>query len=230
MSETVDDSLPDAIKPGMLIESLNGLDVRKTSFMEITTKLRGVGRPLTVRFRSTTEHEVHEMMVNKFCDADSDETGALNREELATVIQQMHREEGVKRSLEVVQREVEETMHCFDMNDSGELNFLEFVTLMMRAPNFKFKLDEAQKRNVMDLCEIMASKMAHLPQSPISRRVRHLEKLSLDLQEEDLGEELDLEPSQEGVPTAEETEGDCSDPCEGNEAAVTAWMEQEGSP
>ena len=195
VSEKVDGSLPEAIMPGMSIESLNGTDVRKISFTEVTAMLKTMGRPLTVRFRSTVEHAVLESLKTKFLDADVDESGALSKEELAEVIRQVHREEGVKRSLEVVEREVDEMMARFDESGSGQLEFLEFVCMTCRAPNFKFKLSEEQKRNVIDLCEIMATKMASEPKSPLSRRARHLEQLPQAVREPKSPSQVDLSPT-----------------------------------
>jgi len=75
----------------MLLESMDGASLVKSSFNEIMSSLRNSARPLTLQFRATKEHVVLQHMVQAFLLADTDGSGALDREELAGVLKNLYR-------------------------------------------------------------------------------------------------------------------------------------------
>ena len=131
------------IKSGMLIASINGVAIDNGSFKDVMKALSA--RPLTIVFRSTIENQVLEYMTQEFLKADVSETGSLNNEELAALIEALHRSEGYKRKKAIIQNEVNEAMTKYDHDGSGELEFSEFVEMLMTSPSFKLSLSVEQK-------------------------------------------------------------------------------------
>jgi len=53
--------------------------------------------------------------------------------------------EGVRRSLGTIEKEIEGVMSKHDKDGSGELEFSEFVAMLMSENRFKFKITEEQR-------------------------------------------------------------------------------------
>jgi len=62
---------------------------------------------LTIEFRETVEQSVLEEMTQEFLLADLDQSGALDRKELAGVVQRIYRSEQISRNKVTVQKEVQ---------------------------------------------------------------------------------------------------------------------------
>ena len=128
----VPDSLLSSIKAGMQVVEVNTVDVSSgMSFTDVMKMLTDGVRPLTLGFRSTLEHQVLESMTEDFLEADQDGSGALDREEIAAVIQKMYRKEGVSRKSSTILQEVDRIMNSYDVDGSGVLEFGEFVAMTM---------------------------------------------------------------------------------------------------
>ena len=61
---------------------------------------------------------------------DVDENGRLDKEELVEVLKAFYELEGVLRSLAVVNAEVHTAMRLYDTDESGELDFGEFIDMV----------------------------------------------------------------------------------------------------
>ena len=80
-----------SIKQGMVVDRVNGKDVSSVDFQDIQNQLHMMRRPMTVTFRSTKEHRVMDALHHQFMAADTDGSGALDREELTQVIHSFYR-------------------------------------------------------------------------------------------------------------------------------------------
>lgn len=72
---------------------------------------------------------VFHLLKKLFEDADTDSSGSLDHFELGEVVKAYYRLEGVSRSLDVAQREVDEAMVKYDTDNSGRLELKEFVKM-----------------------------------------------------------------------------------------------------
>lgn len=136
---------------------INGQDYRAASFNETMAELRKGYRPLTLRFLGTKEQVRLERMVKLFLEADEDRSGALDREELAVVMNAMYKGEKIGRPLKKLQAEVDQLMEIYDTDKSGTLEFNEFVALSCSV-NSLCSVEE--RKQLMKLAQIMQFKMA----------------------------------------------------------------------
>ena len=77
-----------------------------------------------------------------------DSSGALNREELAGVVQTLYRNEKQFPTLAVVQSQVDSCMEEFDNDGSGVLEFAEFAGMVCKGAAFDFLLSDEEKQQV----------------------------------------------------------------------------------
>ena len=76
-----------------------------------------------------TADEVISSLIALFDEADEDDSGELDRAELAKMFKKMHARMGRSRNVRVVQREVDAAMSQFDADGSGTLSLEETVQL-----------------------------------------------------------------------------------------------------
>jgi len=98
-------------------------------------------------------YEVVFLMHIWFKEADVDKSGTLSPEELATLLKQYYKRERLMRSLKTVQAEVERAMLVFDHDQGGSLDFVEFLTMVATSPEFKFKLADDVKLQILRCLE-----------------------------------------------------------------------------
>ena len=85
-------------------------------------------------------------IAKSFLVADRDASGALDREEVATVLDQLYR--GVdlqKRKPEVIQKEVDQVFACYDKNGNGVLEFDEFMALILTGGVYNVSPEEIDR-------------------------------------------------------------------------------------
>merc|ERR1712166_1466676 len=75
-----------------------------------------------------------------FDEADADDSGALDEDELSWVLKKYYADEKMSRSLKAVKAEVAMAMTRFDANLNGTLEFGEFVNMFCLSETFKFKM------------------------------------------------------------------------------------------
>jgi len=84
--------LPPTLKAGMVVESINGDErVSEASFEEINNILetQESGGTLLIRFRSTLEHAIFSKLLDQFEEADEDQSGSLDKEELSLLLRKV---------------------------------------------------------------------------------------------------------------------------------------------
>jgi len=167
-----DAGLPDEIQLGMLMETVQGIDVTSHSFTQVTDIVRLAGRPLRITFVSHVEHAFLNKILNLFKEADKDESGALDATELKQVLTQMHSSEGASDDKDEVDFdvEVEECLSSFDHDESGHLEFPEFVEMLASRGTF-LSLDEMQREKVLELAELVEHQLSKEEASPYGRRI-----------------------------------------------------------
>ena len=74
---------------------------------------------------------------------DADESGFIDSEELTLMIKNYHAVEGVGRSIKKVREEVRLAMREFDHDNTGHLDFGEFIA-MFTSGKFKFRIRPEQ--------------------------------------------------------------------------------------
>ena len=87
-----------------------------------------------------------------FSGADVDGSGSLSAGELSSLVRNYYKEERVARSLVKVEGEVARAMEVFDTDNSGDLSFDEFIMMVAKSEEFKFKLNDAEKTAIIDSC------------------------------------------------------------------------------
>jgi len=163
-----DARLPRDLKPGMLLEAIQGESCVESSLPEVMERMKR--RPITVKFRSTLEHAMLDQLVERFLAADRDGSGALDREELTEVLTLMYRREKTFQRKQRTQEEVDQAMQVYDADQSGVLEFGEFVEMVCGFEGFNFKVSEQEKQKVLMLSQLLQSKWATQEGSPQMRR------------------------------------------------------------
>jgi len=108
-------------------------------------------------WRTSAEPEVVarlEELERGFQDADSNGNGSLDMQELATVLKLQYRNEKVARSMTQVTKEVAAAMSVYDKDKNGSLDFREYVEMFCISEEFKFKMTQEMKQQVLELLQI----------------------------------------------------------------------------
>jgi len=146
----------ETVKPGMLLDSVGDQLVGHQSFHQVMDLLEDSGRPLRLTFRATVEHLLLSSMIGAFKSADADMTGALDRAELAVVMQEVYKNgEHIARGKKAVEKEVDVAMAEFDADGSGQLTFREFSTMMCRSEAFQLRLSHEEKEGILTLIGLL---------------------------------------------------------------------------
>jgi len=83
---------------------------------------------------------VYHLIKKLFDDADLDESGALDKQELGELMKAYYRLEGIARNINVAQREVDAAMDKYDTDRSGAMELLEFVRMFCdTSPDAAFR-------------------------------------------------------------------------------------------
>jgi len=85
-----------------------------------------------------------------FSGADVDGSGSLNAGELSSLVRNYYKEERVARSLVKVEGEVARAMEVFDTDKSGDLSFDEFIMMVAKSEEFKFKLNDVERAAIIE--------------------------------------------------------------------------------
>ena len=70
-----------------------------------------------------------------FAEADEDNSGSLDQEELAILLRKYYKSEGTLRKLDRVKQEVADAMSRYDTDQSGTLEFKEFIHMVCEVPH-----------------------------------------------------------------------------------------------
>jgi len=85
-----------------------------------------------------------------FSGADVDGSGSLSAGELSSLVRNYYKEERVARSLVKVEGEVARAMEVFDTDKSGDLSFDEFIMMVAKSEEFKFKLNDVERAAIIE--------------------------------------------------------------------------------
>jgi len=97
-------------------------------------------------------HNARDTLSALFQAADADGSGALDTDELTTVVKRYYGAEGKSRSAKAVQREVGEAMSSYDTDGNGVLCWEEFLAMAVTSSSFNFGLSDEAK--VLLRCEL----------------------------------------------------------------------------
>lgn len=86
-----------------------------------------------------------------FKDADADGSGKLDKAELASLLKEYYKTEKLSRRLSSVQEEIDAAMAEYDTDGNGELDFKEFIFMAATSKEFKFRLTQMEKKEML-LC------------------------------------------------------------------------------
>ena len=122
----------------------------------------------------------------------------MSREELATVLRDIYKSEGTLRKLTQVplgtlrktlnisklfvlhllqvQREIDAAMAEYDTDGSGQIEFVEFVSMVCNAEAFKFKMSQEDRVAVTELVDLLTPAMLRMDGSPLKCRYEWREK------------------------------------------------------
>jgi len=177
----------------MLLESIHDDLVGGCSLDAVTEMLAASTPPLTLVFRATVEHAILSELLIQFEAVDEDESGCLDRVELASVATALYKQEGIRRSASAVQKEVDAGLNEHDVDGLGGFRFREFVHMVTTSPIFKLQLDEDEKGRLALLLTRLETTMARTPGSPLRREALHgiAAEFLRELADAFLGEEVD---------------------------------------
>jgi len=89
-----------------------------------------------------------------FEEADKDSSGEIDPDELAEVMRQVYRRQGMMRSVASIRRQVDSLIAHYDRDDTGSLSFNEFVALFCFNPAFKLQITPETKALLAELCNV----------------------------------------------------------------------------
>jgi len=91
-----------------------------------------------------------------FDESDTSANGELDASELVEALYKYYKFNKMSRPRPKIEKEVSVAMETYDVDQSGALEFDEFVTMAMRSNTFKFAVDPAIKHRVVDLAKANA--------------------------------------------------------------------------
>jgi len=142
-------------------------------------KIRNMSQEMIDKVQTLAElHSTHLILANickRFTEADTDESGALDKDEVAVIIKSIYKAESTVKTEREVEREVEEAIREFDTDRSGEIEFLEFVYMICNCESFTLKLSPpgVLKQEISYLAGLVQTYMLKSATSPLSIRQRH---------------------------------------------------------
>jgi len=87
-----------------------------------------------------------------FNEFDADQSGNLEKQELAKVVEKLYQEAGVEESISDVLADLDKLMTRYDTDDYGSLDFSEFVD-MIADGHFKFKMSSSLREGLRELLD-----------------------------------------------------------------------------
>jgi len=108
----------------------------------------------------TEAQEEHEKLRALFLEADIENDGVLDVEQLTTVFRKCYKNGAVSRGLAAVKLEVEEAMITHDLDGSGTLDYVEFVLMWASGRPLKLRVDSSVRQQVVRIAMLPVTREA----------------------------------------------------------------------